>query len=121
LLEQKDSQEGIQILHLRRKEEGFISLESECLRSSGEIALCVREDSAEVQKSKNPLRIRRISSGGVVLSAHRAIAARSAEAEELFEEFRVPKAQEGQRFHIRAGRTQVVEFAEKKEGKGRGL
>jgi hypothetical protein len=73
------------------------------LRSSGEIALCVREDSAEAQKSKNPLRIRRISSGGVVLSAHGAITARSAEAAELFEEFRVPKAQEGQHFHIRAG------------------
>jgi hypothetical protein len=30
------------------------------LRSSGEIALCVREDSAEAQKSKNPLRIRKV-------------------------------------------------------------
>jgi hypothetical protein len=36
-----------------------------------------------------------------VLSAHRAIAARNAEVEELFGEFRVPKAQEGQRFHMR--------------------
>jgi hypothetical protein len=30
---------------------------------------------------------------------HEAVAARSAEATELFEEFRVPKAQEGQRFY----------------------
>jgi hypothetical protein len=34
------------------------------LRSSGEIALCVREDSAEAQKSKNPLRIRSSQSSG---------------------------------------------------------
>jgi hypothetical protein len=43
------------------------------LRSSGEIALCVREDSAEAQKSKNPLRIRKEqSSGGTTFQGERA-------------------------------------------------
>jgi hypothetical protein len=77
----------------------------------------VCEDSAE-EKSKNPLRIQRISSGGVVLSVHRAITTRSTEAVELFEEFRVPKAEEGQRFHIRVEGLKSKSSQRRKEGKG---
>jgi hypothetical protein len=38
-----------------------------------------------------------------VLSGAQSVTTRSAEAAELFEEFKVPKAQEGQHFHIRVG------------------
>ena len=54
LLEQKDSQEGIQILHLQEKERIFIPLRSEEQESSEETTpLCVCEDSAGVKMSKS--------------------------------------------------------------------
>jgi hypothetical protein len=90
-------------------------------KSSGWIApLCAREDSAEAQKSQNPLRIQRKSSGGLVLSAAQSVTARSAEATEFFDEFRVPKAQEGQHFHMRTGENSRS-WSSQKWSKGRGL
>jgi hypothetical protein len=50
-----------------------------------------------VQKSKNPLRIQGEKLRRSSAFMHRAIAAEVAEAKELFGEFRIPKAQEGQR------------------------
>jgi hypothetical protein len=67
------------------------------LRSSGEIALWVREDSVEgisqriLRGFRGRDKVRRMSD-----FTHRVVTARSEKAEELFVEFKIPKAQEGQ-------------------------
>jgi hypothetical protein len=62
LLEQTESQEGIQILHLREKEKGLSSLRSKFHRSSEEVELCVKrlyrgtEVAESLEDSKDKLR-----------------------------------------------------------------
>jgi hypothetical protein len=66
LLEQKDSQEGIHILHLwekGKKTKSLRGLKLQKLRRDS-TCVCVRRLCRGVQKSKNPLRIQSKSSGG---------------------------------------------------------
>jgi hypothetical protein len=114
---------GHQILHLREKgEKNRVSLEVEAtgkLRADSTFVcmrrLCRRVDVRILEDS------RRISSGRVVLSAHRAIAARSAEARELFRRVQSSQSSGGTTLSYTCRRTQDEEFTEETRQRSRPL
>jgi hypothetical protein len=87
------------------------------LRSSEEIALCVQglcRGAESLEDSKDKLR-------GVVLSAHEAIAARSAEAKGLFGRVQSFQSSGGVTFLYVQARTQVEELAEERRQRSKPL